>query len=171
MKNPSTARKGPHRDGETTEMRYCLLLLSAFPSFPKLLFQLEESARWGRGAKSDLVEGVQGSTGVRVASAAAGMLCGLVEGTCNLQPRCDSVPCVGLGHPCCWGCYSAFSARGNALHSCQNWEWQTKGGKGDNSEINGREKNPNRYSVSTSESEVIDRLWAVLLERQRSMIR
>jgi len=39
MKKPSLARKRPHWDGETTEMKYCLLLSFSFSSCPKLLLQ------------------------------------------------------------------------------------------------------------------------------------
>lgn len=67
----------------------------------------------------------------------------------------------GWEHPFCWGCccYSALSAWGNAPWSCQNWLTD----KGNNNEINRKEKNPNRYKRSPSENQVINGLWAALL--------
>lgn len=65
----------------------------------------------------------------------------------------------GWGHPRCWGCCSALSAWRNEPQSCQNRVTN----KGGNNEINGKEKNPKTYQISTSKNQVINGLWAALL--------
>lgn len=157
VKNPSVARKRPHWNGETTETKYCCLLPFVFSSFPKLVLQQGDSLMDGGGKRRAILLGeFRAAQQSRWRVLLRCIMCRAVEVAVHHLWAHHS---TALRTWLCWSCCSAVSAWANEPGSCQNQVT----GKGNNNDINSKEKNPNRYKLSTSENQVINELWTALL--------